>query len=144
MTPAAPNPNTNEGTLSLLQALHALLSELPGLVSDRVNLFALELSRATQALAHIVVLALCALVLGTTAWLALCGGLALAALHAGVHWGVVVALVVVVNAALAYGAIRRALALTSLLHLTATLRHLTVPVSKLPALPINSDQSPSL
>ena len=39
---------------SLLDTLQALLHELPGLISDRVELFALELARAGRALARIV------------------------------------------------------------------------------------------
>ena len=59
------------------RTLQDLVVELPGLVSDRLELLALELHRAGQGMVQIMALVLATAVLGTTAWLALCGGLGL-------------------------------------------------------------------
>jgi len=132
-----------EGTLSMLESVHALLGELPGIVSDRVHLFALELARGSQALGQMLLLALCAVILAGTCWVALCGGLALAAVHAGMHWSVALAAVITVNAALAFMIFRRVVALSALLRMPATLRHLTLASHHLPAGPAETPNTVS-
>lgn len=114
---------------SMLGMARALTGELPGLVSDRVHLFALELRRSGVALATIVAWAVAAAVLLTTAWLALWAGLGVAAIRAGWAWGWVVAAIIVLNVVAAALAVQRARALAPLLTLPATLRHLTLAPS---------------
>jgi hypothetical protein len=115
----------------MLQPLLDLLSELPGLMSDRVQLLALEVRRAAQALARMVALAVAAALMLTTAWLAFWAGLAWAALQAGLPWGAVVVVVVAVNALAAWLALRVAVQLARLVALPATVRQLTVHASAL-------------
>jgi len=113
----------------MLRALLDLLGELPGLISDRVQLLALEAQRAAQSLARMVMLAVAAAVMLMTAWLALWGGVAMAAYQAGLHWALVLAVVVLVNAGAALLALRLAAQLAKLVALPATVRHLTLPAS---------------
>jgi len=58
----------------LLSTLQEVWQELPGLISDRVELLSLELRRAGITLAQVVVLVLAAAILAVTAWLVLWGG----------------------------------------------------------------------
>jgi hypothetical protein len=111
---------------STLHALRDLARELPGLVSDRVQLLALELRRAGQAVAQMVVLTVAAAVLLVTAWLALWAGLAVGAVQAGIPWGWALVVVVLVNAVAALLAFRRALRLADRVALPATVRRLTL------------------
>ena len=76
---AAPPP-------SWLASLQGLVQELPGLISDRIELLSLELQRAGQVLAQIVALIVAAAILAVTAWLALWGGVIVALIDAGLHW----------------------------------------------------------
>lgn len=114
---------------SMIGMARALVGELPGLVSDRVHLFALELRRSGVALARIVAWAVAAALLLTTAWLALWVGLGVGAIRAGWDWGWVVAGIIVLNVIAAALAVQRARALAPLLTLPATLRHLTLAPS---------------
>ena len=111
--------------LSLPQAVAALLADLPGLLSDRVQLLSLELRRARQALAQIVALVLMAAILAGTAWLALWVGIVAALVRAGLAWPLACLLVVMLNLAAAVWAAMRVKALAPLLALPATLRRLT-------------------
>jgi Putative Actinobacterial Holin-X, holin superfamily III len=122
---------------SALTALRDLLGELPGLVSDRVQLLALELKRAARALSHMLALVVVAAVLLCTAWLALWTGLAVAAVQAGLPWGWVLTAVVLINIAAGVLALQRALALSGLVALPATVRRLTA--SRPPAPPHEPD-----
>ncbi len=112
-------------TTSLPRLIAELMDDLPGLISDRVHLFTLELRRASRSL--VMVLALCgaAVLLLATAWLALWLGIAAALYEQGLSpaWSAFGALAV--NAALAAIALKRVLRLTPLLRLPATVRHLT-------------------
>jgi len=110
---------------SVLEIVRELLGELPGLVSDRVQLLALEVRRAARALARMLALAVAAAVLLCTAWLALWAGLALALVQAGWPWPLALALVIVLNVGAAAIALRRAWALSELVGLPATVRRLT-------------------
>jgi len=114
----------------LLAALCGLVSELPGLVSDRVHLLSLELKRASRALAQMLALVVAAAVLSVTAWFALWAALAAAAIEAGVPWGWVAASVLAFNVGVAALAVRLALKQARLLTLPATVRSLTVAPSR--------------
>src|SRR5690349_14980432 len=116
---------------SLLDNVKQLLRELPGVVSDRVHLLALELKRSGLALAQMVGLVVAAGVLLCTAWLALWTGIGVALVQAGVAWGWTLLLILLINLGAAWLAVKRALALARFLALPATLRRLTLstPIS---------------
>lgn len=125
-----PAPRTSAAAQpSWLDALQALLQELPGLLSDRVELLSLELHRAGLALGQIVALIVAAAILGTTAWLALCGCAVGLLMVTGLHWAVALLLVLLVNAAGCAVALVRVMSLAPLLALPATRRHLTLRVT---------------
>jgi hypothetical protein len=109
----------------LLETLSAILTELPGLVSDRVDLLTLELKRAGRALALMVVLLVACAILGVTAWLALWTGLGVGMVQLGLHWALSLLVVLVLNAGAAWLAFLRIRAMLPLLRLPATRRHLT-------------------
>jgi hypothetical protein len=111
--------------LSLPKAVGALFADLPGLLTDRVHLLALELRRAGSALGQMVALGLLAAILFATAWIALWVGLAAAFLAVGLAWPWVVLLVLFINLSAAVWALVRVKALAPLLTLPATLRRLT-------------------
>lgn len=115
--PPAPLP-------SLLQQLLALARELPGLVSDRVELLSLELQRAAQALMQIVALVVAVAILGVTAWLALWAGLVAVLMHAGLPLAAALLLAIGVNGAVIAVALARIRRLLPRLQLPATQRHL--------------------
>ena len=110
---------------SLTESLQALLHELPGLVSDRVELFALELARAGSALARIVAWVVAIAILGVTAWLALWAGLVIALVGLGVHWALALLPVLLINLAAVLLAVSQIRQLATRLSLPATRRHLT-------------------
>jgi uncharacterized membrane protein YqjE len=116
--PSAPSP------ASLLQSLQLLWRDLPGLVSDRVELLSLELQRAGVALVQIVGLVVAAAILGVTAWLVLWGGIVILLWSLGLHlaWALLTALLV--NLLVAMWAVRRVRQLLPQLRLPATRRHL--------------------
>lgn len=111
---------------SLLDNVKQLLRDLPGLVSDRVHLLALELKRSGLALAQMVGLVVAAGVLLCTAWLALWTGIGIALVEAGLAWGWTLVLILLINLGAAWLAVKRALALARYLALPATLRRLTL------------------
>lgn len=102
------------------------MQELPGLISDRIELLSLELQRAGQVLAQIVGLIVAAAILAVTAWLALWGGVLMALVNAGLHWAAASLIVLVVNLGACWWAVARVRALALLLRLPATRRHLTL------------------
>jgi hypothetical protein len=110
---------------SLPKAFGALFADLPGLLTDRVHLLALELRRASGALGQMVALGLLAAILFGTAWLAMWVGLAAGCLAMGLAWWWVALLVLFVNLCAAIWALMRVKALAPLLALPATLRRLT-------------------
>lgn len=112
---------------SALHRLASLFDDLPGMVSDRVQLLALEAHRARLAATQALAYALGAALLGATAWLALWLGIVAAALESGVPWEWAVAAVVLINGGLACWAALRALGLLRSVGLPATLRRLTLP-----------------
>jgi hypothetical protein len=107
------------------ESLQSIWREMPGLVSDRVDLLTLELKRAGRALAQIVGLLIAAAILAVTAWIALWAGLAVGLIELGLHWSLSLLLVLVLNAAIAAVALGRLRRLLPLLALPATRRHLT-------------------
>lgn len=123
--PASPPPGPDPEGLSLPQQVTALLADLPGLVSDRVQLLSLELKRASRALGQIVALALLAAILVATAWLFLWVGIAAALIKSGMSWPWACVIVMIVNLIAATWAARRLKSLAPLLALPATLRRLT-------------------
>jgi hypothetical protein len=132
---------------SLLDNVKQLLRELPGLVSDRVQLLALELKRSGLALAQMVGLVVAAGVLLCTAWLALWTGIGIALVQAGLAWGWTLMLILLLNLGAAWLAVQRALTLARFLALPATLRRLTlsvpVPPSRRSTAAAAPDDSPS-
>jgi uncharacterized membrane protein YqjE len=123
--PTPPDKHPEDEPPTLLQAVKALLHDLPGLLTDRVRLFSLELRRATSALGQIVLLALVAAILCGTAWLALwiaVGVVLVKATGLGVGWACGV--VIVINLAVAAWCGLKIRALMPLLALPATLRRM--------------------
>jgi hypothetical protein len=139
VNPAREGPGAAAPEASLWHTLKSVLGDLPGLVSDRVQLLALELQRAGLALAQIVALATVAAILASTAWLALWTGAAFALVQAGLTWGWVLVAVILLNLAAAALAVRRARALLRWLALPATFRHLTLPAAPEPPAPDRSE-----
>ncbi len=123
----APTPHdaAPDAVESLPQAVGALFADLPGLLTDRVHLLALELRRASSALGQMLALSLLAAILFATAWITLWVGLAEAFLAVGLAWPWIVLLVLFVNLSAAVWALTRVKALAPLLALPATLRRMT-------------------
>ena len=125
--PAPPPPQE-----SLLEAVKGIWHELPGLLSDRVELFSLELHRAGLALMQIAALVVAAAILGVTAWLVLWGAVVALLVMAGLHWLLALALVLAANLLAAWLALARVRRLLPSLKLPATRRHLMVSPSTQP------------
>lgn len=114
------------GPQSMIDLARGLLHDLPGLIGDRVELFSLELHRASITLAKVLALTVVAAILGVTAWLALWSILIGLLIAGGWHPAVANGLVALINVAAAFWALRRVRALTRLLSLPATRQHLTL------------------
>lgn len=127
-TPASPDASPGAGAASegLLQSLQALCSELPGLVSDRVELLSLELKRALLTLGQVAMLVVGAAILGVTAWLALWAIVIQLLVLLGLHWVLAQLAALLVNVAAAWWALVRARTLLHQVGLPATRRHLTL------------------
>jgi hypothetical protein len=136
---APPPPRRNAAPEGLIDLLQGLLADLPGLVSDRVELLALELQRASRSLAQIVALVVAAAILGVTAWLATWAGISAGLIALGLHWGWAMLLVVLANVIAAWAAIARVRALAPRLGLPATRRNLTVRPDKNPSQSASAD-----
>lgn len=130
--PVPASPAGDAAPTSMFGIARALAGELPGLFSDRVHLFSLELRRSGQALAFMVAWAVGAAVLLSTAWLALWVGLGAGAIRAGWPWYWVLTGILLLNVAAAWFAITQARALAPRLALPATLRRLTLAPSPQP------------
>lgn len=119
--------------LPILQQASALWRELPGLVSDRVELLTLELKRAGGALALMLVLGLAATLLAMTAW-GLLWALAVSLLvqFGAPLWGALL-IALTVNAAAAVLLVWRLKALLPQLDLPTSRRHLQFSPSPSPA-----------
>ena len=107
-----------------LRSLQDLVAALPGLVSDRLELLALELHRAGRGIGQIVVLVLVTAILVACAWLALCAGMALALIAVNLSWPLAMLVVLLFNLVLAWAALARVRHLLANLGLPATRRHL--------------------
>jgi len=125
---------------SWLASLQGLVHELPGLISDRIELLSLELQRAGQVLAQIVALIVAAAILAVTAWLALWGGVTVALIEAGLHWAAASAIVLVINLGACGWAVARVRKLAPLLQLPATRRHLTLSQPSTASQPPSPDE----
>jgi len=110
----------------LTEQLQALWQELPGLVSDRVELLSLELQRATRALAEIVGCLVAVAVLGVTVWLALWVAIVQLLVMAGLAPALALLAAIAVNALAIVLALHRVRRLLPRLKLPATRRHLMV------------------
>lgn len=110
----------------LLKQLQSLWGELPGLVSDRVELLSLELQRAIRALVQIVALVVAVAILGVTAWLLLWAGILRVLADAGLPWAVALLLGIAANGLAIVLALRRVRSLLPRLRLPATRRHLMI------------------
>ncbi|WP_457424465.1 phage holin family protein [Roseateles sp. P5_E7] len=117
---------------SLLQQLKGLARELPGLVSDRVELLSLELQRAAQSLVQIVVLTVAIGILGVTVWFALWAALISLLVHGGMPLLAALLLTVGINGLVIAVAVGRVRKLLPRLQLPATRRHLMVPPNPRP------------
>ena len=121
--PGAPAPGLTESLLALWRDLRCL-------VGGRVDLLSLELQRAGLALRQIVLWTMVASVLAITAWMALCGGIALFLVEQGLHWSVVLLVLMLANLGGAWWALQRASALAPRLALPATRRYLRFGVDE--------------
>jgi uncharacterized membrane protein YqjE len=132
----APNEQTDPSdSPSLLTSIKALWQELPGLVSDRVDLLSLELKRAGVALAQIVVLGVAVAVLGFTAWVLLWGAIVASLVAWGLHLALAMLVALLLNAVAAAVVLARVQTQLALLSLPATRRHLTVKAAVEPLKP---------
>ena len=129
----APDGGGAERPESFVDALQSLLRELPGLISDRVELFALELGRAGSALARIVAWVVAIAILGVTAWIALWAGVVIALIGLGLHWALALLPVLLINLGAVAFAVSRVQHLVTRLSLPATRRQLTMPPRAAPA-----------
>jgi Putative Actinobacterial Holin-X, holin superfamily III len=124
------------------QSLSFLWREIPALVGERVELFSLELQRATLALAHATAWLIAAAILGVTVWLTLWGAVLAGLLSAGWSWSVALLVIFVVNFIASAVAASRAVGLLKLVRLPATKRHLTpTPATRLDAAASSSKSS---
>lgn len=152
MTDAAPGTSADVERRSrdadvvppLLDTLQEVWRDLPGLISDRVELLSLELRRAGITLAQIVVLILAAAILGVTAWLVMWGGIVVALVSAGMHTALALLVAVVLNLGAAAWAAMRARRLLPLLSLPATQRHLMIGPSAITRAPDESTPPPAV
>lgn len=119
----------------LFDNLQSLIRELPGLVSDRVDLLSLELKRAGVALAQIVVLVVAGAILGITAWLVMWGVIVVALVALGLPLALTLVLVLLTNLGAAAWALLKVRKLVPSLGLPATRRHLMVTPSPSPLPP---------
>ena len=126
MRPSSPlDDRARRGEVSLLEAIGLLIDDLPGLVSDRVHLLALEVRRAGLALGQMLALLVVAAIGALTAWIALWLGVVAGLLALELEWGWAVAIVFFVNAGLTWFAVSRASSMAPLLRLPATMRSMT-------------------
>ena len=150
MTDAAPGTSAHGERRSrdasvvppLLSTLQEVWQELPGLISDRVELLSLELRCAGITLAQVVVLVLAAAILAVTAWLVLWGGIVVALVSVGMHTALALLVAVVINLGAAAWAVMRARRLLPHLSLPATQRHLMVDPSAITRVPVDSTVPP--
>ena len=124
MSDPAPADAPDDAPASLTRQLQALLRDLPGLFSDRVELLALEVQRAARGLAQVVVLIVAIAVLGVTAWLVLWAGAIRLLMAAGLSLEAALLVALLVNGLVMVLAVQRVRHLLPRLGLPATRRHL--------------------
>lgn len=127
-----PSHAGHEGEGSLLDIVRGIWRELPGLFSDRVELFSLELQRAGQALLHIVALGVALAVLSMTTWLVLWSLIITGLMLAGLHWLLVFLGALLAHVLLALWVVHLIKKLLPMLQLPATRRHLMFTSSPVP------------
>jgi uncharacterized membrane protein YqjE len=125
---------------SLADQVQALARELPGLVSDRVELLSLELQRAAQSLLQVVALIVAIAILGVTVWLSLWAAAVHLLMQAGLPMLGALLLTVGVNAVVIALALVRVRSLLPRLQLPATRRHLMVAPDPIPAPETRADE----
>ena len=125
-----------------LEMLQSLWRDVPGLLSDRVELLTLELQRAGMALAKIVVLVVAAAILGVTAWLLLWAGIVVGLVALGLPTWLVLIGAFLLNLLAILGAVAYLKTLLPLLRLPATRRHLTITPDPTPTAPASPPQGP--
>lgn len=133
----------NADDVSLAHLFASLWRDLPGLISDRVHLVALELRRARQAVVQMVALVVLAAILAATAWIALWAFVIAAALNSGLPWYGTLLLVLSLNLAGGWVAVRRVRRLAGYLALPATVRRLTTAPSSRPVMPAAEAHRPT-
>lgn len=138
--PGTPGPGLSPLPAPLLEQLHALWRELPGLVSDRVELLSLELRRAVLAVAQILALLVAVGILGVTTWLLLWAGAIRMLMYAGLPMAGALLVAVAVNVLAIVLVLQRVRGLLPKLSLPATRRHLTISPDPKPQPP--AQQSP--
>jgi len=114
---------------SAVSELRALIALLPAVITDRVRLLTLELHRARNALALLVVLGLVATLMLGTAWFAMWAALAAWIVSSGVAWGWAALAVMMINLVVAVVLLLKARRLGPLVALPATARRLGVTPS---------------
>ncbi len=117
---------------SLMDTLRSLWHDIPRLLSDRVELFSLELHRAGLALLQIVVLGIGLAVVAITAWLILWSLIITGLTLVGLHWMGAFALALAVHVVIGAWLVLRAKTLLPMLRLPATRRHLMFSTSPVP------------
>jgi Putative Actinobacterial Holin-X, holin superfamily III len=117
----------------LLDSLQGLWNDARGALSDRVELFSVELGSAVRAGGQILMLVVAAAVVGVTAWLAAWGVVTGVLIALGAPWWGALLIVLFVNLGAALFALSRARKLLPRLSLPATRRHLTLAPAPPPA-----------
>jgi hypothetical protein len=129
---APPSAASEAGLDSMLHVVQDIWREIPGLLSDRVELLTLELKRAGLALARVVMLVVATVVFAVTAWLLLWGCIVAALVQVGLPFPAVLFAALVFNLLATWLAVARARALLPRLSLPATRRHLMLGHSNPP------------
>jgi len=121
---ASSSPEGDRRPASLGALLGGLLSDLPGLVSDRVELLSLELQRAGLALLHMACLGMALTVLAMTGWLIVWALLLVGLVAAGLTWAMALGVALLAHVLLGWWAVNRIRRLIPTLGLPATRRQL--------------------
>ncbi|MEO8409982.1 MAG: phage holin family protein [Propionivibrio sp.] len=120
-----PRAQPSDSRPSIVGLLGDLLRELPGVLSDRVHLLALELKRARQALIGLAAMFAVTAILALTAWFALWVLLVALAMRFDVPWDIACIFVLLINLIGAWLAVRHARKLAGYMALPATMRQLS-------------------
>ena len=126
-------PSSGAPPLGWMDTLQSLWQELPGLLSDRVELLSLELQRAGRALALIVAWVIAAAILGGTAWLLLWSAIVIGLVALGLPLTGALAAALLINGLGLLLVARQLRQLLPQLRLPATRRHLMFSTPSGPA-----------